>query len=292
MGSPRPLPTPDTARRSTSTTSLTSAAAATQDAGLRLGLADDLRLIRTAIVKACLQCDLELAFDLAAYQLASAVFGGRPDGPLAIEITATGDVPDGVDPNDREAIAQRSPGARMLAAETADLKLDWLQAATPRERFLQFRALEPKERRRQLSGGRRPGAHAAARLRVPTPAPETEAVVETLDIPFHELYRPDLEHFWRRMGRPRDARRRRRDAGRAVRPRPTRTTGRRHSRRPWPPHSGRPAPPDSLKLADDARQRALRWAPPGFEPARAPRRASPVPPTSPPPPSSPAWMNG
>ena len=28
-------------------------------------------------------------------------------------------------------------------------------------------------------------------------------------------------------------------------------------------------PPASPRLADDARQRALRWAPPGFEPARA-----------------------
>ena len=28
-------------------------------------------------------------------------------------------------------------------------------------------------------------------------------------------------------------------------------------------------PAASLKLADDARQRALRWAPPGFKPARA-----------------------
>ena len=27
-------------------------------------------------------------------------------------------------------------------------------------------------------------------------------------------------------------------------------------------------PPASLKLADAARQRPLRWAPPGFEPAR------------------------
>ena len=28
-------------------------------------------------------------------------------------------------------------------------------------------------------------------------------------------------------------------------------------------------PPASLELADDARQRPLRWAPPGFEPACA-----------------------
>ena len=123
-------------------------AAATQDAGLRLGLADDLRLIRTGIVKARLQRDLELAFDLAAYQMASAVFGGKPDGPLAIEITAAPDVPVGPGPDEGEAARQRSPGARMLATEAACLKLDWLQAPTPREPLLQFRALQPEQRRR------------------------------------------------------------------------------------------------------------------------------------------------
>ncbi len=263
--------------------------AATQDAGLRLGLADDLRLIRTAIVKACLQCDPELAFDLAAYQLASAVFGGRPDGPLAIEISATRDVPEGVDPDDREAVAQRSPGARMLAAEAADLKLDWLQAPTPRERLLQFRALKPGERLRQL-------AAAVARALTPQLAfdpdarAETEAVVEALDIPFHELYRPDLEHFWRRMGR------------REMLQIAAETLG-----EPWAEaHEnyrketlaqamaaafGSSPPPDSLKLADDARQRALRWAPPGFEPARAPAAES-GPADIAPAAELPAWMNG
>ncbi len=263
--------------------------AATQDAGLRLGLAEDLRLIRTAIVKACLQCDLELAFDLAAYQLASAVFGRKPDGPLAIEITTTGDVPEGVDPDDREVVAQRSPGARMLAAETAYLKLDWLQAPTPRERLLQFRALQPKERRRQL-------AAAVARALTPQLAfdpdarAETEVVVEALDIPFHELYRPDLEHFWRRMGR------------REMLAVAAETLG-----EPWAEaHEnyrketlaqamaaafGKAPPPDSLKLADDARQRALRWAPPGFEPARA-RDAESGPADIAPAAELPAWMKG
>ncbi len=262
--------------------------AATQDAGLRLGLADDLRLIRNGIVKAYLQCDPELAFDLAAYQLASAVFGGKPDGPLAIEISATGDVPDGVDPDDREAVARRSPGARMLAAEAADLKLDWLQAPTPRERLLQFRALKPKERRRQL-------AAAVARALTPQLAfdpdarAETEAVVEALDIPFHELYRPDLEHFWRRMGR------------REMLAVAAETLGEQWAEahenyrketlaQAMAAAFGKTPPPDSLRLADDARQRALRWAPPGFEPARAPAAES-APADIAPAAELPAWMN-
>ena len=263
-------------------------AAATQDAGLRLGLAEDLRLIRTGIVKACLQCDLELAFDLAAYQMASAVFGGKPDGPLAIEITATRDVPEGVDPDEGEAVAQSSPGARMLAAEAGYLKLDWLQAPTPRDRFLQFRALKPKERHRLF-------AAAVARALTPQLAfdpdarPETEAVAQALDIPFHELYRPDLEHFWRRMGR----REMLAIAGETLGEQwaEAHETDRKETlAKAMADAFGKNPPPASLKLADDARQRALRWAPPGFEPARAPAAES-GPSDIAPAAELPTWMN-
>ena len=182
-------------------------------------------------------------------------------------------MPEGVDPDDREAVAQRSPGARMLSAEATCLKLDWLQAPTPRERLLQFRALKPKERRRQF-------AAAIARALTPQLAfdpdarPDTEAVVEALDIPFHELYRPDLEHFWRRMGR------------REMLQVASETLGEQWAEahetdrketlaKAMAEAFGKNTPPASLKLADDARQRALRWAPPGFEPARASRRVRP-----------------
>ena len=50
-------------------------------------------------------------------------------------------------------------------------------------------------------------------------------------------------------------------------------------------------PPASLKLADDTRQRALHWAPPGFEPARASAAESghsDIAPAA----ELPAWMNG
>ena len=264
-------------------------AAATQDAGLRLGLADDLRLIRTGIVKAYLECDPELAFDLAACQMVSAVFGGKPDGPLAIEITATRDLPEGVDPDDREAVAQRSPGARMLSAEATCLKLDWLQAPTPRERLLQFRALKPKERRRLF---------AAAVCRALTPQlafdpaarPETEAVVEALDIPFHELYRPDLEHFWRRMGRREMLQIASETLGEEWAE--AHETDRKETlAKAMADAFGKNPPAASLKLADDARRRALRWAPPGFEPARAPA-ADAGPADTAPAAELPAWMNG
>ena len=50
-------------------------------------------------------------------------------------------------------------------------------------------------------------------------------------------------------------------------------------------------PPASPKLAADARQRALRWAPPGFEPARPSAAESghaDIAPAA----ELPAWMNG
>ena len=263
-------------------------AAATQDAGLRQGLADDLRVIRIAIVKALLECNADLAFDLAAYQMASAIFGAKPDGPLEIEITATRNVPEGVDPGDREVAAARSPGAHMLATSMAGLEFDWLQAPTPRERFLQFRALDREQRRMQF-------AAAVARSLTPQLAfdpdahAETEAVVDALDIPFHELYRPDLDHFWRRMGH------------REMLQVAAETLGEQWAdahltdrkellAQAMAAAFGASLPPASLKLTEDARQRALRWTPPGFEPVR-----SPSPDSSPaniaPADELPAWMN-
>ena len=45
-------------------------AEARKEAGVGIGLADDLRAIRTAIVKSQLACDFEAAFDLLLFQLA------------------------------------------------------------------------------------------------------------------------------------------------------------------------------------------------------------------------------
>ena len=80
--------------------------------------------IRTAIVKACLECEPELAFDLAAYQTVSAIFGGKPDGPWAV---AFGKYPPPAsiklaDDARRRALRWTPPGfepARASAAESA-----------------------------------------------------------------------------------------------------------------------------------------------------------------------------
>ena len=58
-------------------------AEARKEAGVGIGLADDLRAIRTTIVKSQLACDFEAAFDLLLFQLARSVFtNGYPTRPL------------------------------------------------------------------------------------------------------------------------------------------------------------------------------------------------------------------
>ena len=60
-------------------------AEARKEAGVGIGLADDLRAIRTAIVKSQLACDFEAAFDLLLFQLARNVFtSGYHDDALDI----------------------------------------------------------------------------------------------------------------------------------------------------------------------------------------------------------------
>ena len=55
-------------------------AEARKEAGVGIGLADDLRSIRTALVKAKLAGDFEAAFDLALFQMGRA---GGPRSPTA-----------------------------------------------------------------------------------------------------------------------------------------------------------------------------------------------------------------
>ena len=65
-------------------------AVARKEVGVGVGLADDLRSLRTAIVKAELACDFEAAFDLLLFQLARAVFErGYHDDALDIAVRVT-----------------------------------------------------------------------------------------------------------------------------------------------------------------------------------------------------------
>ena len=266
-------------------------AAATREARLRLNLAEDLRLIRTAIVKAHLASDFDLAFDVAAYQMATAVFGDTRRGPTTIDINPTTDSPAAGDPRANESLAEGNPGARMLAASAANLPLDWLNQPAAAERFREFRDLGAKDKRGLF-------AAAVARALMPQLAfdpkgqPETETIVGALDIPFHRLYRPDLDGFWRRMGR------REMLAIAAETLDEDWSDAHASDRKDTLAQAmaaafGPDTPPAALGITGEARARALEWAPPGFEAAiEAQPPSAPGTNATEPARDLPAWMQG
>ncbi len=236
--------------------------AATREAGLGAALADDLRRVRTALVKAHLEADFTLAFDLAACQMAAAVFGDAVGGPTSIEIDATPDV--NPDAGVRERLAADSPGARMLAESAARLELDWLREPDPAARFRAFREL-PETARRALFAGAVARALRPQLALDPDARPETEALVEALEIPFEKLYRPTLEGFWMRMGR------------REMLAVAAGTLGNRWEEAHASDRKetlaaamaaafGPDDPPAAAGVTPSARASALAWTPPGFRP--------------------------
>ena len=89
-------------------------AEARKDAGVGIGLGEDLRAIRTALVKAHLAEDFAAAFDLMLFQMGRAVFTpGYHDHALDIAVRETPDRPP-LRAND-DAFAAMSPGEAMLA---------------------------------------------------------------------------------------------------------------------------------------------------------------------------------
>ena len=99
-------------------------AEARKEAGVGIGLADDLRAIRTAIVKSQLACDFDAAFDLLLFQLARGVFAsGYHDGALDIRAAETPDRP-AMRVND-DAFGDINVGEKHLEIDRAAQKLDW-----------------------------------------------------------------------------------------------------------------------------------------------------------------------
>ena len=99
--------------------------------------ADDLRSIRTALVKAKLAGDFEAAFDLMLFQLGRSVFA------LDIAIRETVDRPT-VRMND-EDFAAWSPGEAMLE-DRSGLSFDWLTIEDDGESFAALRELSQAEK--------------------------------------------------------------------------------------------------------------------------------------------------
>ena len=175
-------------------------AEARKAAGVGIGLADDLRAIRTAHVKAHLACRFEAAFDLLLFHLARSIFGtGHGDGALDIAARETPDVP-AVRAND-PAFAKASVGIAHLAGDRVAQPLEWLDQPAG-EAFAALRAMDDWHKQqlfascvaRTLKGqlAFEPGAR-----------PEAEATVARLDIDFARLYRPDAALLFGRLRKDR-----------------------------------------------------------------------------------------
>ena len=168
-------------------------AEARKEAGVGIGLADDLRAIRTAIVKSRLACDFEAAFDLLLFQLARSVFTrGYHDDPLDIRATETPDRP-AMRVND-DAFGDINIGEKHLEIDRAAQKLDWTGLSDD-EAFAELRAL-PERDKRTLFASCVARALKGQLAFEPKARPEVEATVARLDIDFAAAVRGNRDQVW------------------------------------------------------------------------------------------------
>ena len=168
-------------------------AEARKEAGVGIGLADDLRAIRTAIVKSQLACDFEAAFDLLLFQLARSVFtSGYHDDALDIRAAETPDRP-AMRVND-DAFGTVNVGEKHLEIDRAAQKHDWT-GLSDTEAFAELRALPERDKRTLF-------ASCVARMLKgqlafePKARPEVEATVARLDIDFAAAVRGNRDQVW------------------------------------------------------------------------------------------------
>ena len=168
-------------------------AEARKEAGVGIGLADDLRAIRTAIVKSQLACDFDAAFDLLLFQLARGVFTtGYHDDALDIRATETPDRP-AMRVNDG-AFGAINVGEKHLKIDRAAQKLDWT-GLSETEAFAELRAL-PEQDKRTLFASCVARTLKGQLAFEPKARPEVEATVARLDIDFAAAVRGNRDQLW------------------------------------------------------------------------------------------------
>ena len=173
---------------------------ARRQAGIGIGLADDLRAIRTALVKAHLAGSFAAAFDLALFQLARSVFRfGHTADALDITVRESADRPM-TRMNDAD-FADWSPGEAMLE-DRSGLALDWLEIEDDGGAFAALRALRDPDKRALFA------ACVARTVRPqlafePQARPELEATVARLGIDFAAHVRPTADMLWSRTAKGR-----------------------------------------------------------------------------------------
>ena len=168
-------------------------AEARKEAGVGIGLADDLRAIRTAIVKSQLACDFDAAFDLLLFQLARSVFTtGYHDDALDIRAAETPDRP-AMRVND-DAFGNINVGEKHLEIDRAGQKLDW--AGLPDdEAFAELRALPERDKRTLFASSVARTLKAQLAFE-PKARPEVEATVARLGIDFAAAVRGNRDQVW------------------------------------------------------------------------------------------------
>ena len=175
-------------------------AEARKEAGVGIGLSDDLRSIRTALVKAHLGNDFEAAFDLMLFQLGRAVFTrGDQAHALDIAIRETADRPT-IRMNDQD-FGGWSPGEAMLA-DRSNLPLDWLTIADDGESFAALQALPEADKQRLFAASVARTVKGQLAFE-PQARPELEATVARLDIDFAGQVRPSADMLWSRINKGR-----------------------------------------------------------------------------------------
>ena len=166
---------------------------ARKEAGVGIGLADDLRAIRTAIVKSQLACDFEAAFDLLLFQLARSVFAnGYHDDALDIRVVETPDRP-AMRVND-DAFGTVNVGEKHLEIDRAAQKLDWTGLSND-EAFAELRAL-PEQDKRTLFASCVARTLKGQLAFEPKARAEVEATVARLDIDFAAAVRGNRDQVW------------------------------------------------------------------------------------------------
>ena len=176
-------------------------AEARKEAGVGVGLADDLRSIRTALVKAKLAGDFEAAFDLALFQMGRAVFApGYRDHALDIAVKETPDRPN-TRMNDVD-FADWSPGEAMLEDSLATCRCTGWTIEDDGESFAALRALPQAEKEALFAAcvARTVKGQLAFE---PQARPELEATVARLDIDFARHVRPTADMLWSRIAKAR-----------------------------------------------------------------------------------------
>ena len=175
-------------------------ARAREETGIGIGLADDLRAVRTTLVKAHLSRDFEAAFDLTLFQLARAAFTDsyRADA-LDIAVRETADRPPSR-MND-EDFAAWSPGEAMIA-ERSGLPLDWMKDEDDAAAFAAMRAL-PEADKQALFAAAVSRTIKGQLAFEPGARPELEATIARLDIDFARHVRPGAAMLWSRIRKDR-----------------------------------------------------------------------------------------